>query len=270
MTRRLISFSLYGDAQCYRTGALKNIETAAQLYPGWSCRFYVSQEIPEDVVSKLEVAGAEIVRRRRVRTWRPSADPMLWRFEVAGERGVDAVIVRDADSVPTSRERAAVEAWLESGSRFHLMRDHPFHNQPMLGGMWGCRGGALPDVGRLIRRWEVFFLVSGGWVFHKRAHDQVFLGMMVYPIARSRALIHTSFVRYIGEEAVPFPTERLGEEFVGESFRDDPEGETRMRSALRWATPMTVPTPEYRFIPRVAKKVLSLIRVRGPRFAGEK
>jgi hypothetical protein len=99
MTLRLISYSLYGSANCYRVGALRNLDAAGRMYPGWTCRFYVWQEIPVDLVSRLEAGGAEVVRKRRRVTWMPSGDPMLWRFLPAGESGIDAVIVRDADSI---------------------------------------------------------------------------------------------------------------------------------------------------------------------------
>ena len=34
---------------------------------------------------------------------------------------------RDLDSLPTKREAAAVEEWLQSGKRLHAMRDNPYH-----------------------------------------------------------------------------------------------------------------------------------------------
>ena len=34
---------------------------------------------------------------------------------------------RDLDSLPTRREAAAVDEWLQSGKRLHAMRDNPYH-----------------------------------------------------------------------------------------------------------------------------------------------
>ena len=63
---------------------------------------------------------------------------MFWRFEPAGEEDVDVMISRDTDSRLNLREKFAVEEWLESDKGFHIMRDHPHHGYPVLGGMWGA------------------------------------------------------------------------------------------------------------------------------------
>ena len=52
---------------------------------------------------------------------------------------VDIFLSRDLDSAITSREVGAVEEWLKSEKTLHVMRDHPLHSEPMLGGLWGAR-----------------------------------------------------------------------------------------------------------------------------------
>ena len=34
----------------------------------------------------------------------------------------------------------------------HSLRDHPNHDRPLNGGMWGGRKGAVPDMAALIRK----------------------------------------------------------------------------------------------------------------------
>ena len=41
--------------------------------------------------------------------------------------------------VSPQREKDAVEAWLTSDLTFHVMRDHQYHTQEILSGMWGGR-----------------------------------------------------------------------------------------------------------------------------------
>ena len=48
-------------------------------------------------------------------------------------------IFRDLDSRPSQREVNAVNEWLQSKHPFHVMRDHPGHDLPMLAGMWGIK-----------------------------------------------------------------------------------------------------------------------------------
>ena len=53
---------------------------------------------------------------------------------------VSIFVSRDLDSRFGDRESAAVSEWLSSSnSSFHVMRDHPEHAVPMLGGAWGVR-----------------------------------------------------------------------------------------------------------------------------------
>ena len=48
-------------------------------------------------------------------------------------------VSRDLDSRLNSRERAAVEEWLQSDKDFHFMRDHPQHGTEVLGSAWGTK-----------------------------------------------------------------------------------------------------------------------------------
>ena len=61
--RKLISFCLYGDSATYQQGAVENAKLAHVIYPGWSCRFYVSQEIPISTIGRLQQENAEIPQR---------------------------------------------------------------------------------------------------------------------------------------------------------------------------------------------------------------
>jgi hypothetical protein len=127
--KKIISFSLFGDHPRYQRGALGNLYQSRDIYPGWICRFYVSEEIPEVIVDQLRAGGAEIVLKTR----KSLIDGMFWRFLPASERDLEAVIVRDADSQLGEREALAVQQWLASEKRFHIMRDHPFHVSLILG-----------------------------------------------------------------------------------------------------------------------------------------
>lgn len=47
---------------------------------------------------------------------------------------VDMFMSRDSDSQLLPREQTAVDEWLTSNQTYHIMRDHPYHCVPMLGG----------------------------------------------------------------------------------------------------------------------------------------
>jgi hypothetical protein len=145
---------------------------------------------------------------------------MFWRFLPTSEPDVDAVIVRDTDSRVAEREKNAVDAWLESGKGFHIMRDHPQHYALILGGMWGARGGRLPDTRYLLMRWRARRLLTRKTCFDRKGMDQVFLEEMVYPRIQDDVCIHSDFIRFEGEEVSPFPTIRKTQrDFVGRVYQ---------------------------------------------------
>lgn len=201
---RVISFSLWGREPKYLIGAIRNAELSAHIYPGWRCRFACGASVPEDALARLtSFPHVEVVRRPEPGDWRG----LFWRFLAAADPGVDAVVFRDADSRVNLRERAAVDAWLASGRAVHVMRDHPRHGVPMLGGMWGTRGGVLPDIARLVAGeargdyWQV---------------DQEFLAAVIAPRTRDSWLEHDEYFA-----RRPFPTARHGRRFVGQPFDAD-------------------------------------------------
>ncbi|MGA7879107.1 MAG: glycosyltransferase family 10 [Desulfoferrobacter sp.] len=210
---KLISFSLFGHDLKYQSGALRNAILARSLYSDWICRFYVSSEIPLPVIQKLKNEQADIIRMI------PKAefDGLFWRFLPVSEERWDVVIVRNADSPISEREVQAVDEWLVSNKKFHIMRDHPSHTVPILGGMWGAKRGMIRNMALHIMRWEKH---QGTKAYDKMDRDQVFLVREIYPMVRYDALIHSDLVRYNDEVLTPFPSPREGGQFVGQFFTD--------------------------------------------------
>merc|ERR1712203_1143619 len=79
---------------------------------------------------------------------------MFWRFLVAADATVDRYIVRDSDSRLNPRERLAVEEWILPGLKIHSIRDHPNHDRPLNGGMWGGVRGVVTDMAALVSQWS--------------------------------------------------------------------------------------------------------------------
>ena len=196
----LISFSLFGDGAIYNRGAVANAKLARELYPGWSVRFYVDAWVT--VADELESLGCELV-------WMPQcegAKAMCWRFLPLADSSLDYVIVRDADSRLNVREVAAVKAWMESGRRTHIMRDHEHHRSyPVFAGMFGCKGGSLPNIEDWIRSWR-------RW--HARMDDMLLLNQFAWPSLQDDVMHHTSVENQWG--GVPFPEHEPYAGFVGE------------------------------------------------------
>jgi hypothetical protein len=177
----------------------------------------VSGSVPEDVCEKLKALGAEVVLVEGADQLRNT----LWRFKAFSEQGIEYAISRDCDSRLTLREAEAVEEWIKSKRKFHIMRDHPWHQSLIMGGMCGAVGGVV-DFDQL---------------WHEARDDcygvdQDVLARLVYPMIRKDSLIHDSFCRYEIDSA-RFPSQRLDGEFVGEVVDKNGNTDETHRSGLR-------------------------------------
>ncbi len=211
--RNVIAYSLWGQDARYLEGALTNARLAPHLYPGWRCRFYVDGSVPDRVVGALLANGADIVR---MPDQSRQYEGLFWRFRAAFDADLDRFLVRDADSVIDVRERLAVDAWLDSGAHFHVMRDHVKHTDLILGGLWGGVAGALPD---LSARFADYLDAA-----NKTANcDQLFLRQAVWPNVRESVLVHDSQYRVLGAHPFPAAARQHTDRHVGQDASVHPQ-----------------------------------------------
>lgn len=162
--KKVVSFSMYsmdgkGTLKAFlKAGVKKNAEMIKVWYPEWVMRIFVSgvsraaveelkREAPEAEIVECKLITPVISRNMELR-WLSHDDPNVERF-----------VVRDLDSVPGLREMLAVNEWIASGLSFHVMRDHPSHAVPVLGGTWGATRGAFGFKSmeeHLLRTWAPF------------------------------------------------------------------------------------------------------------------
>lgn len=147
--------------------------------------------MPARYLKALEQRGCEVIVVHK------NLGPMYgryWRFWVAADPTVGRFIVRDVDSRLNLREKAAVDEWIQSGKKFHIMRDHPAHTRRVLAGMWGGCGHLLPNIEALVDVW--------GHYSHQGENDR-FMSEIIYPLMGSDYLCHDSLGHF--EDARPFP-----------------------------------------------------------------
>jgi len=214
---RVVTYSLFGRNEKYLIGAIENARSVKDIYPGWVARFYVSASVPEAVCDRLKELGADVVRVEGEDQYRNT----LWRFKAFSDPGVEYAISRDCDSRLTRREAEAVDAWIKSRRKFHIMRDHPWHQSLILAGMCGAVGGAV-DFDRL-------WLAAGEDCY---GVDQNVLATLIFPMVQKDSLIHDSFLRY-EMDSLKFPGQRMNGEFVGEVVDENGATDVTHRAALQ-------------------------------------
>ncbi|MGE6106901.1 tetratricopeptide repeat protein [Aeromonas sobria] len=203
----VIAFSLWGRQARYLRGALDNVLAAPYLYPGWRLRFYVDESVPAELLSCLQEQGAEIKVQPDGQSLRQR---LCWRFQVANDPGVGRFLVRDVDSVPSVRERVAVDGWLASGRWFHIMRDWWSHTDLVLAGMWGGVAGVLPPLAPLLEAYRP-------GVMETPNIDQWFLRDCLWRYLRQSSLIQDRCFSPPGAQPWPLPAPE-GSEHVGQDM----------------------------------------------------
>jgi len=185
---KVISYSLWGNNPVYTVGALKNADLAGELFPDWTCVFYCFSSVPQEIVKELQAKSNTVVR---MVDGDGDNRGMFHRFYPADEDGVERMICRDTDSRLSPREVLAVDEWIKQGTDFHIIRDHPYHGIPILGGMWGVVGGKLKGIADAASQFsptadkgqDQHFLMK--WVWNKvnngdlttTIHDPIFSNM---------------------------------------------------------------------------------------------
>ena len=167
---KIISYSLWGNNPTYLQGAIENAKLASLFYPDWISYFYLSSTVSKDFQDTLKnVQNVVIVKKDYVDD--DDSRGMFWRFEPISFKKATHVIIRDTDSRLSIREGLAVADWIDSEADVHIMRDHPYHNAPILGGMWGIKGGLIFDIISEILKFNPT---------DKKGQDQLFLNKLIY------------------------------------------------------------------------------------------
>ncbi|RXG54129.1 hypothetical protein Avbf_11655 [Armadillidium vulgare] len=161
----------------------------------------------------------------------------MWRFAPLGDDQVDVLLSRDLDSEILKREYDAVSEWLNSTNKsLHIMRDHPFHCVPMLGGMWGIRTKKPLDRRRLwILRQQMF---QKGFNDTETRNDQSILMEILWPEFKTDFIAHDSYCCDEIDGSSPFPTRREDGKYVGAAFisviKLSFEGKSNFNFHIQW------------------------------------
>jgi len=226
---KVVSFSLYGDNPIYTIGCLNNVSLWKKYFPEWEMWVYHNDTVPSEILTKLKSGGVNLINTKEVNGFFGS----LWRFLPITHNDIDYFISRDCDSRLSLRDITAVNEWITSDKKYHIIRDHPIgHGWVINAGMWGAKGGTIPNFNELRNS----YLINNNRTGDKSI-DQCFLRDVIHPIIQSDLFLHDEYFNY----------ERIGTNikldrkyddfaFIGESIdeNDNPRGDQRSPIRLRY------------------------------------
>ena len=118
-----------------------------------------------------------------------------------------AGFVRDADSRITERDRWAIQEFLKSNKKYHIIRDHAFHKSKIMGGLFGWKQPLASS-----------YPLEAEYTY---GDDEAFLASSLYPRIRNDALVHTNIRGFVGEhvELITIP-QKDTTDFIGNVIWD--------------------------------------------------
>jgi protein O-GlcNAc transferase len=208
--KKIISFSLWGNNECYNWGAVENVLLAKKIYPGWICRFYVGKDIIPEVRDKLKnLPQVEVIEMDEDR----EMGNMFWRFKPMFEEDCEAVLSRDTDSRLNIKEKKCVDKWLHQDKDLLLLRDHKNHNQPVMGGMFGVKNNCFHSQKKLFH--QTLKEKTKGKFFD----DQLFL-RKIHKNLKDNCLIFDSHHHFKNEKIEPYPKNNF-QGYIGQIVCND-------------------------------------------------
>jgi len=211
MSKKVISYSLYGNKPLYCEGAIKNAKDKLTTYGSqWETWFYVYEDVPKTYVDELKKYADKIIH---IKHDFPVQNGTIWRFLAIDHTEVDIMLIRDIDSRPTLKEKKLVEEWIISGKQYHIIRDGATHQMPFLAGSFGIRKGNDLSIMELLSKHPQYMKKSNMYII-----DQLFLANCIYPLTINNRMIHDSFNHY---ELDGFNRLERTKRFIGERILEN-------------------------------------------------
>ena len=203
-------FCIYGTQPKYTQGLVENLKNIQQEFPSFQTILYYAKDVPESYLIQyksfpnvtLEPILTEIPMMSRILTWKPNI----------------TYFVRDADSRVTPRDAACIKAFLASDKMAHVVRDHFYHKNRIMGGIFGIR---VPADWNLQSMWESWKQTQTS--LPPYGTDEKFLQEVLYPLIKHNMLLHTNVVAYQHEYPTLIPVDQVDDfDFIGNVYIPHP------------------------------------------------
>lgn len=216
------SFSLYGKKDKYNRGMIANAEILRVRFPTARVVVYAADDVPATTIETLHTfTNVTIIPTIR----KPNCECSFDRFLAIDISDCDIMFARDADSRVHERDAACIEDFINTPSKlFHIIRDHFYHTEKVMGGMWGIRKSALLEpIEKTINAWKS---QNNSEIY---GTDQYFLKNVFYNRLLPTALIHDRNNRFEPAEChTPFRVGIVDNLFIGQVHDYDTDGNEKL------------------------------------------
>jgi hypothetical protein len=202
---KVISFCVWGNDALYTMGILKNCLQIQNLYPDWEPWVYYNDTVTNATIEKLISMNVKIIH---IDNNVNDCSNSIWRFQPCFDDSVDLFLSRDCDSRITPREMDLVNNWIKSPKELHIIRDHRYHQKPIMAGMFGIKCGGLMNIlkNELL---DLQLIIKGGAYrpdLREYQVDENFLETKIFPFSFGKSMSHVSAgALYPDDIVIPSP-----------------------------------------------------------------
>jgi hypothetical protein len=179
--------------------------------------------------------------------------PKLLRYLIPLNYNYDYYFFKDSDSVVTESELGFSDEWINNNdSDCIIIRDHPLHTAPILGGMFGLSSKLAKYSANLLLQnfcdGKVNF--EDGYLY-----DQLWLGKCIYPMVKFNSSIYSSHFSYLGENVIDTYKYWNSNEYIGaQHFENTTNLELKYKKLIRLYSVGKLSVPFYERISSVYQK----------------
>jgi hypothetical protein len=187
-----VSYCLYGDYHKYSEGLLSSLPILKKN--NFSVFIAVSREVPFSFIKSLEDGGCTIRQYDRI----SDSDGMFERIDL--HKHIDefeVIFVRDTDSVIQDHEINFMHRFIDSDYLLHVIRSHPLHDMPVMGGLFGYK----TDVAKYLNKPTIRIIFNYLKNHSRYGRDQTFL-LFLYARFQKFLLVHSSGNFIKGEKII--------------------------------------------------------------------
>jgi len=189
--KKIVSYSLFGKDELYWKLLPALLRAHDTIYAGWKIHIYHdgrAMHHPYFSVLQSLSSNTSIVFLNLVQQDTPQVGAgALWRLLPACSRDDSIVLCRDIDSLPSPRERRAVDEFVDSSAIVHCISDSVEHNSvPMMTGMIGFK---VPAFSQYFEGFNSLTLYTSE-LMGSKGMDQLVLALRVWPVIRHAVFEH--------------------------------------------------------------------------------